>query len=273
MTRRGTALIALVLLILLAGCTTILGPDPADPEALSTEATYTYDSDTDAFIVIDREQYTAVYNVSARVTGDETSMTFHRTDMLTIERPLELEALQFRYPNGTMVKYIDGNPTKVYEDGSTEQVDTFEVDTTRQRTIVELPADEGQIAFTTPKTGKQIMVHTPVHGSYQVALPPNTDAAIPLLSQVQPSNDDRSAEGDRVHLHWDEITTDVLVIRWYLDRDLWLFGGLAGGLTILGIGGVIYYYRQIQRAQERREQYGFDVDQDDDRDPPPPGMR
>lgn len=273
MNRRLLAAVALVVVLVLAGCTTIFGPDPADPEALSADAEYNYDTDRDAYVVIDREEYTAVYNVSAKVTGDEGTMTFHRTDRLTIERPLELRALQFRYPNGTLVRYVDGNATRVYEDGTTEPVDTLGVETTRQRTIVELPAEEGQLAFTTPKTGKRVAIEAPVHGSYEIALPPDTDAAIPLLSQVRPSNDDRYEADDRVHLVWEDVETSVVVVRWYLDRDLWLFGGLVGILAIAGVVGTVRYYLQIQRARKRREEYGLDVDHEDDRDEPPPGMR
>lgn len=272
MDRRLLAVVAFVLLLGLAGCTTILGPDPADPEALSADADYDYDTDRDGFIVVDREQYSAVYNVSAKVTGEEDTMRFYRTDRLTIERPLELRSLQFRHPNGTIDRYVTGNVTRTYPDGSTEPVETLDVETTRQRTIVEIPAQEGKIAFTTPKTGKQVSIQTPVHGSYEVALPPDTDAQLPLLSQVRPSNDDRRVTGDRVHLIWDDLDTSILLVRWYLDRDLWLFGGLAGVLILAGIAGAIYYYLQIQHARVRREEYGFDGDPDD-RDGPPPGMR
>jgi hypothetical protein len=37
--------------------------------------------------------------------------------------------------------------------------------------------------------------------------------------------------------------------------------------------GSVYYYRKIRRARRRREEEGIDVEYDDDRDGPPPGMR
>ena len=274
MDRRLLAAVAVVVMFALAGCTTFFGPDPADPEQLSADAEYDYDVDRDAYIVLNRNNYTAVYNVSAKVTGDEGTIQFHRTDEITIERALELRALQFRHTDGTIDRYVDGEPTRVHPNGTTEPIETLSVETTRHRTIVELPDDEGQLAFTTPRHGKQQTFETAVHGSYEIALPPNTDAAIPLLSRVTPSNDDRREVGDRVHLQWDEVDSSIVIVRWYLDRDLWLFGGLALVLTIAGLVGSLHYYRGIERARKRREEVGLDVDyEDDDRDEPPPGMR
>ena len=274
MNRRLLAALAVVLLVGLAGCTTILGDDPADPTALSADAEYNYDTESDAFLTVNRENYTAVYNVSAKVTGDEGTLELWRTNALTIENPLELSALQFRYTDGRLIRYVDGEAVVIREDGSQEPTNALSVETTRQRTIIDLPADDGQLAFTTPKTGKEIAVQTPVHGSYEVALPPDRDASVPLLSRTRPSNDDRTVVDDRVHLQWEQVETSVLTVRWYLDRDLWLFGGLAFIAGIAGIVGGLYYYRSIQRAKDRRDEEGLDIDTDgDDREGPPPGMR
>jgi len=274
MNRRLLAALALVVLVGLAGCTSILGSDAGDPEALSADAEYDYDTDRDAFITVNRENYTAVYNVSAKVTGDEDTIELWRTNALTIENPLELEGLQFRYTNGTIVRYVDGEAVVLRGGGIQESTDALSVETTRQRTIVHLPAEEGQLAFTTPKTGKEIAVYTPVHGSYEVALPPGRDASVPLLSRTRPSNDDRTVVDDRVHLQWEEVETSVLTVRWYLDRDLWLFGGLALIAGIAGVIGAFYYYRSIKQAKKRRDEEGLDIDTGDDgNEGPPPGMR
>lgn len=274
MNRRLLAALAVVLLVGLAGCTTFFGDDPADPDALSADAEYNYDTESDAFLTVNRENYTAVYNVSAKVTGDDGMIELWRTNALTIENPLELSALQFRYGDGRLIRYVDGEAVVIREDGSREPTSALSVETTRQRTIIDLPAEEGQLAFTTPKTGKEIAVQTPVHGSYEVALPPDRDASVPLLSRTRPSNDDRVVVDDRVHLQWEQVETSVLTVRWYLDRDLWLFGGLAFIAGIAGIVGGLYYYRSIQRAKDRRDEEGLDVDTDgDDREGPPPGMR
>ncbi len=273
MDRRLLAAVALIAVFGLAGCTAIFGSDVGDPESLSQDADYEYDTDADAYVTINRNNYTAVYNVSAKVTGDNGTMQLWRTNALTVEQPLEVSAVQFRYPNGTIVRYDDGEVVRIQTDGTLEPTDSLAVNNTRRRTIIELPAEEGQLAFTAPKQGKRLTIYTPVHGSYEVALPPNTDAALPLLSRVQPSNDDRREVGDRVHLQWDSVETSVLAVRWYLDRDLWLFGGLAVIAGLVGVAGSVYYYRQIKRAEKRREAEGFEVEYDDDDDGPPPGMR
>ncbi|MES3516631.1 MAG: DUF5803 family protein [Natronomonas sp.] len=268
------ATVAVVAMFGLAGCTTLFGPDPGDPEALSQDAEYDYGTEMNASIEVNRNNYTAVYDVAAKTTGDEGEIHLHRTDALSIERPLELRALQFRHPNGTLVRYVDGEAVRIHPDGTTEPTDSLSVDNTRDETIVDLPAEEGQLGLTTPKTGKQVAIQTPVEGSYELALPPNTDAAIPLLSQVRPAADDRAERGDRVVLQWNDIESSTLIVRWYLDRDIWLFGGLAAVLSVAGVIGVGYYFREIKRAEKRREESGLDIDiEDDDREGPPPGMR
>ena len=272
MNRRLLAAVALVVVLGTAGCTGIFGSDPGTAEEFSQEADYEFDTDRDAFVVVSRDNYTAVYNVSAKRTGDNGTIELFRTNRLSVERPLELRGLQFRYPNGTRVRYVDGEPARVYPNGTTEPTDALAVNSTRQRAVVELPAEEGQLAFTTPRHGKRITIHSPVEGNYTVALPPNTDAAIPLLSQVRPSNDGRTSVGDRVYLTFEGVEASVLVVRWYLDRDLRLFGGLAVLGVVAGIAGAGYYYVQIQRAKQRRESEGIDIDFEDDRDEPPPGM-
>jgi hypothetical protein len=273
MNRRLLAALSLVLLLGLGGCTSIFGGGGVDPEALSEDATYDFDADRDAYVEINEDNYTAVYNVSAIAGGeDDPTVQLYTTDALTIERPLEVRAVQYRYPNGTIVRFVDGEAVRVDENGSTTPTDALEVEGARDRTTVHVPTDAGRLAFTTPKTGKEVALQTPADGSYEVALPPDADASLPLLSRVRPPNDDRRVVGDRVHLTWETLDAELLIVRWYLDRDLWLFGGLAAIAIVVGSVGAVYYYRQIQRARRLREEEGLDVDYEDDREGPPPGM-
>ena len=276
MNRRLLAVVTVLVVVGLSGCTTLFGGGAASPESLSEDAEYEFDTGQDGYIVLNEDNYTAVYNVSK--TDDET-IELYRTDSLTIEQPLDIRALQFRYangsayPDGTRVRYVDGNATRVYPNGTSERTDALAVNTTRKRTQVALPADDGHLAFTAPKNGKEVAVRPPVNGSFEVALPPDTDASLPLLSEVRPDNDDRQVVDDRVHLTWEELDTSVLVVRWYLDRDLWLFGGMAAIAVLVGLAGAAYYYRQVQQAKKRRQSEGLDVDVgDDDGRDPPPGM-
>ena len=77
-------------------------------------------------------------------------------------------------------------------------------------------------------------------------------------------------------LYWDEIEDGSIDIRFYLLRDLYIFGGIIGISLLLGAAGIAYYVRQIRAAKEKREDVGLDVEVDDDDvggDGPPPGMR
>jgi hypothetical protein len=142
------------------------------------------------------------------------------------------------------------------------------VNKTRRRTQVYLPVNEtGQLAFTAPKNGKQIATPTFVRGSYELALPEGTSVGLPVLAQVSPGASRTETVDDRVHVYWENVDqAPSLVVRYYLDRDLLLFGGLVGLLFVLGAGGAVYYYRQIQETVRKREEVGLDVDTGDDSD-------
>ena len=279
MTRRVLAAVAVVALLSLSGCTTFFGDEAATSEDLSAEATYEFDTDRGGYVVVNDDNYTAVYDLANR-TGE--TIDLYTTDSLSVEQPLSIRGLRYRYaaetrfPDGTMLRYADANATnatRVYPNGTTESVAALQVSTTRKRTRVTIPDEPGKLAFTAPKEGKELALRPPVNGSFELVLPPGTDARLPILSQVRPSNDGRNVEEGRVHLTWQALDTSVLVVRWYLDRDLWLFGGLALVGLIVGLLGVGYYYIQVQRAKKRRQEEGIDVDyDDDDRRDPPPGM-
>jgi hypothetical protein len=191
-----------------------------------------------------------------------------------------VSAVQFRYPNGTLVAFEerDGEAVAVvtYPDGTSEDApDLMTVDRTRRRTVVDLPANEtGQLGVTVPKNGKQVTTPAYVRGSYEVVLPENAEVGVPLLAQVRPGADSRPVIDGRVHLRWNDVTAGNLSIRYYLSRDLLLFGGLAIGGTIIALVGLAYYGLQLRETRRKRDEVGFDIDvEDDDRDGPPPGMR
>ncbi|PSP82960.1 hypothetical protein BRC83_07930 [Halobacteriales archaeon QS_1_68_17] len=252
-TTRGLAALGLLaVLVGLAGCSTILGPGEPNQERLNEPAEYDWETDATASINVSRSSYTAVY----RING--STMQVYRTDGLGTENPLSLTGLKFRYPNGTVVN-----------------ASALEVSKTRKRTVLEFPTEEGQVAFTAPRQGKTFATPVFVTGTYEVTLPPGARVGVPLLSQVRPGGYRTDVQNDRMTIRWNEVETNSLSVRYYLARDLWLFGGLVALAFVVGAGGVAYYVRQIRELERRREEVGLDVDTEDDDlgGGPPPGMR
>jgi len=244
---------ALVALVALAGCTTIFGPGEPDEEAISKDLTYDWDTEANATIDVNGSRFIGVYRVQ-----NQSEIELYRRDALGTEHPLEIEGLKFRHPNGTVT-----------------DLTAEDVELTRDRAIVDLPAESGKVAFTSPRQGKSFGVPTFVTGTYEVTLPESARVDVPILAQVSPGGYESTVENNRVTLGWEDVQSRSISIRYYLVRDLWLFGGLLGLAILIGIAGAIYYIRQIRELEERREEVGLDVDADDDpRDKgPPPGMR
>lgn len=279
--RLALGLLGVGLLALTAGCTSFLGPGEPDPGDLAANETYEWDTGVSADIDVNKRNVTAVFAVANRTDGlDDADPTFrfYGRGTLATEQPQRLTAVQFRYPNGTHVTFetIDGEARSVvtYTNGTTAQLPVLRVERTTDRTVVHLPANEsGQLGVTLPKEGKQVTLPSYVEGSYRMQLPENARVGVPLLSQVRPSASNRTMNGEELILSWENVEAPTLVVRYYLQRDLLLFGGLAIGATIIGIGGALYYYRQVRATQRKREEVGLDIDiEDDDRNRPPPGM-
>lgn len=287
MRRRGLATLALVLLAATSGCTAIFGPADIEETALAEEPRpdYQWEEDVDAYLHLNRNNYTAVYDVGSRTSGDrsEEDPTFgiYERDALGREDPVEISALQFRYPNGTILRYQETDDgaevVRIGPNGSTSPApDALAVDTTRTRTVVSLPANEtGKLAFTAPRNGKSLSTPTFVEGSYEMVIPERGEVGIPLLAQIRPPASQTTTDAqDRVHIHWENVDSRNLAVRYYLDRDLLIFSGMLVLLTTVGIIGSAYYLMQIRETKKRREEVGLDVDvTDDDREGPPPGMR
>jgi hypothetical protein len=280
MRRRLAALGLLVLLALTSGCFGIFGPGEPDPDALSANATYDWNTSTDATIDIRANNYTSVLDVANKSTGDAPdaeggpTIELYQRDALGTEQPLSLTALQYRFPNGSRVVYESGEPTLVGPNGTAEPTDALSVSRTRRRTVVSLPDTEGQLAYTTNKVGKEIATPTFVEGSYRVVIPEDTAVAVPLIARVRPGGYTTERVDERVNIVWDPVRGQSLIVRYYLDRDLLILGALVALLGLAGLAGAVYYLLQIRELVERREEVGLDVDvPDDDRDGPPPGMR
>ena len=256
MHRKRLALLALVAAVFLSGCG-IFGGGISDDDLLKDQE-YRWDSNATATFDLDvsSDSYTAVMDVGGRETLEINTESAIRGD-----QSVGIKALQYQFPNGTVV-----NATHT---GLTASAGSDE-------TTIELPAENGTVAYTAPRNGKSWSTPTFVDGDHLVYMPQSARVGIPLLSRVTPSTDERTLENDQMTLYWEDIEAgDDLSIRYYLVRDLYLFGGLVALAVSLGIGGFTYYYRQIRRAKRKREEVGLDVEQDDDfgDDGPPPGMR
>lgn len=279
MRRRLAALGLLVLLTLTTGCFGIFGPGEPNRDALSANASYDWNTSEDATIALNANNYTAVLNVSNKSTGEPfgedgpATIELYQRDALGTEQPLHLSALQYRFPNGSRVVYERGEPVLVHPNGTTENTSALGVDRTRRRTVVSLPGDEGKLAYTTDKTGKEVSMPTFVEGSYRVILPPDTSVAVPLIARVRPGGYTTERVDGRVNIVWDRVRGPSIVVRYYLDRDLLILATLVALLGLVGIAGAVYYLLQIRELVQRREEVGLDVDvPDDDGKGPPPGM-
>jgi len=258
MRRRHLLLGTLVLLAVLSGCVSLLGPGEPDPEQLNASADYDWDTDVDAAITVEKNSFQGVYNVS-----NATELEAYQQDALGQEEHLEVSAIQYRYPNGTVVNASH---------------DGLSVEQTRERTIISVPNQSGgYVGFTAPRQGKRFSLPVYVEGPTNLTLPPGARVGVPLLSQVRPQADDRQVRDDRMTLTYENVTRQSISVRYYLQRDLLIFGSIFGGAILFGVGGAVYYLRQIRTLKRRREETAIDIDTDGDDDPrdrgPPPGMK
>jgi hypothetical protein len=247
MVRRYLAVVALLALVLLSGCFNPFGG--ISDEQLCEDATYDMSPDADATYTIEtNDTYRAVYNVSGTKT-----LELYQTDGLGTENPLQISAVTFRAADGT-----------------TYGCDEIEVETTRHRTIVTLPENNGTFAYTAETRAKRFRTRTFVDGSHEVVLPADRDVDNPVFGNVRPGGHERTVEDGRVHLRWEQMQSDRVVVQYYMERDVAILFGFAGIAAIAAAAGLVYYYRQVKRLEKRREAAGLDVDvEDDDRDPPP----
>ena len=257
MNRKVLLLTAVGMLVFLSGCS-VFGGGEIDEEDLLGEQEYDWESNASATydLSVSSSSYTAVVEIENQSSLDVYRSTYYQGD-----QPVSVESLQFQFENGTVVNATHANLTATEESDHTE---------------LGFPAENGTVAWTAPRSGKQWSTPVFVEGSHQVHLPESTRVGIPFLSQTSPGADLSTVEDDQMTLFWEEPDSSSISIRYYLVRDLYLFGGLAAIALLLGVGGTLYYLREIREAQQKREEVGLDIDYDDDDfggNGPPPGMR
>lgn len=252
MTRRYLPVVALLAVFVLAGC---LGGNGLSDSQLNQNESYEWNTSASATIRLGGDSYTSIY----RINGS-SGLNVYQRDVFNNREPLEVRALRFRYPNGTVVS---------------PENSTLDAGSNGDRTRLKLPNETGWVAFTADQEGKNFRTPTFVGGDYDVVLPPDTGVGIPILSHVVPGGYETEEIDGRVHVTWSNVNDDTVIVEYYLNRDLLLFGGMFGILFVVAVGGGIYYWRQIRALEQRREEVGLDVedDEDDPRDKgPPPGM-
>ena len=250
----------LALLALTSGCLGF-GTGPVGEETLDSEPAepYAWEADRTAHITVqENTQFRAVMEVN------RSTIDLFRRDGFGGSNPLSVEAVRYRYPNGTII-----TGSELRERGG-------EIRETRDETVIELPPGAaesgGTLAFTSGGTPKRFTLPTYVEGTYEVVLPEDREIDFPVFGQVSPGNhetvrDDRG----RVRVVWTEpVTADTVSVRYYLQRDLFVFAGVLGVILVAGAGGLLYRRRQIERLRQQRTEMGLDVETDDD-DPPGPG--
>jgi hypothetical protein len=259
MNRRLLARGLVVALAATAGCSSLFGSGGPSEEQLTAPGEYDWETPANTTFNVTRSQFTTVVDVHNR-----SSVVVYRTDEIGTDQPLPIRALQFRYPNGTVVTANDTD---------------LSARTQNQRTNISLPAEEGKVAFTAPRpNAKRFATPVFVEGSHAVVLPPRARVGLPLLSQVNPGRYNTSVNGttNRMTVSWGSVDRGPIVTRYYLQRDILIFGSIASVLLVVGVVGGLYYYRQIRSLRQQREEIGLDVETEDDDlgdDGPPPGMR
>jgi len=233
MNRRWYALLALVALVALAGCS----GGGVDRSALNKSADYDFDRSATVTYDITKGSHEAVVNVSA---ADREQFELYWHAELTGKHPLSVSALQFRYPNGTVVS-----------------AEAFTVERANSATVIVPPAEEGMMAFTAGVSDHHLERPILAEGTHEVILPRGMRVAAPVFGDVSPGGYSTSMEDGRVHVRWDEAPGGSLDVEYYLERDFWLFTGLVGVLTVVGLAGVAYFRYQIRVLERRREQADY----------------
>ena len=247
--RRLLALSAVLALVALAGCLSVFGG--ISDEDLDREAEYDdlKAANATGAIDVDGGEYRVVYDLNGTAEMSVSRSAYHR------DRPLDIEAVRYWYPNGTAVN------------GS-----ALSIDQGRTSTSIAVPDGNGTLAFTADAGSRTLQVPAVEEGAYVLALPEGQRTSHLLFGSVSPSGYDRTIEDDRERLHWEDLDSTIH-IRHYVSWHVPVFYVLVAVVGGLGGLALLRTKRQIERLREQRRELGLDVDlEDDDEDRPPPGF-
>lgn len=238
MTRSGKAGIgvAVALLVLFAGCAGFA--NDVDEERLGEDADYEWNQSADATYDVQPDEMKAVVRVE-----DTGEVELWQPGDLGGESPLPVSAIKFRYPNGTVVG-----------------VEAFAVEKTNDALILGLPADNGTLAYTVESGSRSAFVPVVGTGSHEVILPPGMRTDVPVFGDVEPGDYKKTRQDNRVHFTWSAAPDRPIYIQYYLQRDLYIFGGAVAVFSVLGAIGLVYFRIKIRRLERQRKEAGLDLE-------------
>lgn len=254
--RRVLAAVAVLALVATAGCVGQFGSGIPEEE-LAADADYEWNASADTEVRLVEHGFLGGAEYRVVYSGNETELTLS-TQGFTRSHSVDIRAVQFRYAeNGTVVGH-----------------EAIDVSQSARQTTVRLPDAEGQFAFSGERRSQELQLQTVDEGSVAVVLPENHRVGDLLLSDVVPRSYESDTIDGRSAVRWEDLDAgETLLVRHYRDRDWYLFYGLLTALSVVAVLGYAYFKLQIRQIQQRREEYGLDVDvEDDDGRRPPPGM-
>lgn len=234
--RRLTAVAVLGLLVVTTGC--LGGGGGITQEELDENASYNWSIDSTTRFNVTGTTYKAV----SLVTNGSPVEAYRITEFQG-EQPVDVSAVRFRYPNGTVTTV---NVSAIEQEGS--------------RTVINPPADIGYIGYKARSAPKSFSVGIAREGSYVVVLPTSMRISVPVLGSISPGGAELRVVDDRTHLRWDSLDGGEISLQYYLERDFYLFAGLVVTGIVLAIGGVLYFRYRLRRLESQRQEAGIDVD-------------
>ena len=241
--RLGLAIIAVLTLTVTAGCLDyVTGGGEISDDVLDAEPDAAYDWETDRNVTLTLDtgsQFRGVYNVSA-----DQRLRLYQPTSIGQEGPLDISAVRFRYDNGTVIS-------------GTELRDRGEIDQTPDEVYVTVPAD-GRLAFTAGATPRRLTLPVYVEGSYEVILPEGSRMDFFLFSNTVPAGATTERVDNRVRVTWENVESSSILVQYYQNNDLTIFGAIIGILSAIAVGGLYYYRRQIDRLHATRVEMGLD---------------
>ena len=223
MRRRVAFALVVVAAVSLTGC---LSPLPQESEV---EYGDRWNTSEDVTYYLEGDTFTAVVQVGS-LNGSEFEVW--ERDPFGGDNPVQLAGVRFRN---------NGNVTNVTE-----------VDTSGDRTVVELPAEEGRLAYVAEKSGTSFTHPSPVSGSVAVHLPPGTDARNFFLGRVSPGGYNVTSEQPFV-ARWSGLERGRYVTVEYYQRGYpYVLIGVLVVLLIAAVAVVLYYRKRLEKMEEKQ---------------------